>query len=117
MPDPVIGVRADRDQISAGDLVRFTIEVTNRGNLAATQAVIEDQLPRYLNVVTVETTLGIPSVWDNLVSVRVGRIAPGQTVTVTIDCIAGAETEAGKVIENCAELSYAEGEARTRCLK
>jgi len=113
--DPVITKRINPKRASPGDVVRFTIEVTNRGALPATHVVVRDDVPDYLRVISVTATQGIPSVSGNVVTVKVGTVAPGQEVRITIDAVVGSEAQPGREIENCADLAFVEGEPRNSC--
>lgn len=69
---------------AVGATVTYTIIVTNIGSGVATGVVVEDVMPGFLALVSATSDRGETSVNGNTVRVRIGEMAPGETVTVTI---------------------------------
>ncbi|MFC6632839.1 isopeptide-forming domain-containing fimbrial protein [Microbulbifer taiwanensis] len=114
------------DNISAGivdpgDVLRYTIAVTNMGGVDATQVALTDQLPANTTYVAGSTTLNGIAVADNgggtsrldaglpissddltppLPGADEGVITSAQTATVTFDVTVNAGTPTGTVISN-----------------
>ncbi|QTD48525.1 isopeptide-forming domain-containing fimbrial protein [Sulfidibacter corallicola] len=75
--------------VSAGDLLRYTLEIANVGNATATDVVLNDDLEPNLELVvgTVTTSVGSVTIGngpgDTAIQVDLGDLAQGATVTVT----------------------------------
>ena len=83
--DPVITKRVNVNQAQVGDEAIFTLTVTNRGNVDATNVVVTDPMPAFLQVLSVSSSpRGTVSVSGNTVTVDLGSVAPGEVITITI---------------------------------
>jgi uncharacterized repeat protein (TIGR01451 family) len=82
--DPQISKSVNRSVVQVGDVVEFSISVTNVGNAPASDVVAEDSLPSFLAFDGVAVTRGEVSVSGATVRVLIGTLAPGETVTITI---------------------------------
>ncbi|NNJ12283.1 DUF11 domain-containing protein [Chloroflexales bacterium ZM16-3] len=82
--DPAITKSANISNAQVGDTVEFTLTATNRGNIPASNVVIEDTLPSFLALEGVSATRGDVSVNGATIRVTIGDLAPGEVVTVTI---------------------------------
>jgi uncharacterized repeat protein (TIGR01451 family) len=88
-------------EVMVGDEAKFTIEVTNDCACDVDDVVVTDELGDGLTVVDVETTQGTYDVAGQVVTVDVGTVAAGESVTITITVIVGGSGS----IENSALLS------------
>lgn len=91
------------DPVTEGQIINYSIEVTNTGEEPATDVVLTDNLPAGTAFVSVSTTAGTcPTTPDEgdfgTVTCNLGDIAPGELATVAIEVRA---TQAGTV-ENTA---------------
>jgi uncharacterized repeat protein (TIGR01451 family) len=57
-PDLVITKRGEPTEALPGEEVTFTLEVTNRGQAAAVDVVVTDDISPYLEILEVTTTQG-----------------------------------------------------------
>jgi uncharacterized repeat protein (TIGR01451 family) len=80
---------ATPSEVEPGDEVTFTIEVTNDCACDVDDVVVTDELDKGLTVVDVETTQGTYDVAGQVVTVDVGTVAEGESVTITITVIVG----------------------------
>jgi uncharacterized repeat protein (TIGR01451 family) len=83
-PDPAIVKSVDRPVAEIGELVQFTLIVSNLGGSTAEGVVVDDNVPSFLDIVDVTTTKGELSVSGNAVRVTIGSLAPGEVVTIII---------------------------------
>jgi uncharacterized repeat protein (TIGR01451 family) len=67
-----------------GDTVTYTIKVTNNGPSGATGVVLTDTLPSLLNYKSATTGQGNISASGGVVTISMGTIASGATVTATV---------------------------------
>lgn len=67
-----------------GDTVTWNIVITNVGTGDVTGVLITDTLPAQLQLVQVTTTKGQVTVNGNYFEVRIGRISPGEIVTIVV---------------------------------
>jgi uncharacterized repeat protein (TIGR01451 family) len=75
--------------VMPGQILTYTIWLTNTLNETTTGQTLEDVLVTDLfteSLIPVEatTTQGIVELWDNLISVELGQLLPGQTAVITI---------------------------------
>jgi len=115
--------------VDPGDVLRYTIAVTNRGGVDATQVALTDQMPANTTYVAGSTTLngmavadngggtsrldaGLPIASDDLTpplpGAGEGVITSAQTATVTFDVMVNAGTPTGTVISNQGSVYSAE---------
>lgn len=98
-----------------GDAARITIAATNAGTANADNVVITDPLPDNIALAGVATTQGSVNVDHSVVTVYVGTLVPGQTVTVTNDVVVVREFASNTPYTNCTGLTYHDGTARLAC--
>ncbi|PQJ22776.1 hypothetical protein BSU00_00165 [Tenacibaculum sp. SG-28] len=87
--DIVVNKVADNPTPNVGDIVNYTISVTNAGNIAVTNLVLTDLLPNGLTHVSGNTSVGVwsPPNWS------VAVIQPGVTEVLTLEVLVGPGTE------------------------
>jgi uncharacterized repeat protein (TIGR01451 family) len=103
--DPVILKSADPVEARPGEEVTFTLHVTNRGNIAAVDIVVTDDIPAYLEILEVTTTQGEATIDAQRVTVQVGTVGPGFEVQIVIRTRVRSETPAPLTLENVAILA------------
>jgi uncharacterized repeat protein (TIGR01451 family) len=101
-----------------GDTLTYTLYLTNTlvspstGPLTMTNVLLTDLLPTGLAPVTVTTSLGETEIWDNLVTISLDELSPGQTAVISLTTliqqptITKAQTITDSVIINQASLIY-----------
>jgi uncharacterized repeat protein (TIGR01451 family) len=67
-----------------GDVVDFTITVTNHGGETADDVIVTDELPDFLDVVETGTSKGTITTNGRTVVTTIGSVAPGEIVIVHI---------------------------------
>ena len=82
--DPAITKSASPSEVRIGDEVTFTISVKNLGNETAKDVVVSDSLADYLDLGNVSASRGDVSINGKTVTVTIGDLAPGETVTIRI---------------------------------
>lgn len=110
--DPAITKSGDPTVASPGEIVTFTLQVTNRGTADAHDVVMTDVIPEYLIIRSVTTTKGtVQSIVNNTVVVDIGTIAGSnsEVVVITIVTEVKAGTPPRTVVENQASLTFKEG--------
>ena len=111
--DPVITKRGEPREALPGEEVVFTIEVTNRGDNAAVDVVVTDEVAEYLEIVEVTTTQGTVLVEGQLVTVQVGVVGPGFVVEIVIRTRVRPDAPAPLDMVNIAQLTSPNGGNRT----
>ncbi|NWJ98555.1 MAG: carboxypeptidase regulatory-like domain-containing protein, partial [Chloroflexi bacterium] len=81
---PYILKVADRETVYSGQVVKFTITVVNPSNTEATNVVVTDNVPDKLVVKGATTSQGNVTVKGQNVTVDIGTLAPGATVTIVV---------------------------------
>ena len=94
------------DPVRVGESLVYTIIVTNNGPDPATRTVVEDILPRALDLVSFQSSRGSCARQTGGVACLLGHLLPGDSATVEIVATA---TEVGDV-ENTADVSAAEAD-------
>lgn len=82
--DPAVTKRSSVSEARVGDLVTFTITVTNRGNADAHDVVVEDDLPAFLELVSASATRGGLSTTPRGARLFLGRVSPGDEVVMEV---------------------------------
>ncbi len=82
--DPALAKSVNPKEVEIGEMVVFTIWVTNYGNIDADNVVVTDPLPNYLDVLDVTTTKGTITILGRTVIVDIGTVAPGELITIKI---------------------------------
>lgn len=103
--DPVIVKSSDPAEAKPGEEVTFTLYVTNRGNIAAVDVVVTDDIPAYLEVLEVTTTQGEILIEGQRVTVQVGTVGPDFEVQIVIRTRVRPDTPAPLTLENVAILA------------
>ena len=111
--DPVIVKYGDPEEALRGEEVTFTIEVTNRGSLAAVDVVVTDEVSPYLEILEVTTTQGTVTVDGQTVTVEVGTVGAGFVVQIVIHTRVREDAPAPMDLENLAVLDSPNGGNRT----
>jgi uncharacterized repeat protein (TIGR01451 family) len=111
--DPVITKRGEPREALPAEEVVFTIGVTNRGQRAAVDVVVTDEVVEYLEIVEVTTTQGTVLVEGQLVTVEVGVVGPGFVVEIVIRTRVRPDAPAPLDLENIALLRSPNGGDRT----
>lgn len=111
--DPVITKRGEPREAFPGEEVVFTIEVTNRGDHAAVDVVVTDEVPQYLEIVEVTATQGTVLVEGQVITVQIGVVGPGFVVEIVIRTRVQPDAPVPLDLENIAELRSPNGGERT----
>lgn len=92
--DPAISKSVSPGTARVGDSVTYTINVTNLGGSVATDVTVEDSLPAILRPTGVTSSKGEASLSGQTVRVTIGDLAPGETVTITVQATVVAQPAA-----------------------
>lgn len=90
---------ADANQVAEGQVLTYTIEVSNVGDKNATGVVLKDTLPPNTTLVSTDSSVGTPCTGTSPVSCSLGTLEPGDSATVTIQ-VQPTSAAVGKVIQN-----------------
>lgn len=82
--DPALTKAVAPSEARIGDIVLFTITVTNRGGGPANEVVVVDPVPDYLDVIEGTSTSGAVTNEGRTVIVTIGRLGPGEEVIIRI---------------------------------
>jgi uncharacterized repeat protein (TIGR01451 family) len=82
--DPAVTKAANPSEARIGDIVDFTITVTNHGGETADDVVVTDVLPDFLDVVDSNTSKGTIATSGRTVVITIGEVAPNEVVTIHI---------------------------------
>ena len=88
--DPAVTKTGNPPTAVVGDIVTFTIVVTNNGTANADSVTLTDPIPAFLdivNVTAVPAAGATVSIVGNTVTVSFGTLTPGETYTVTITTV------------------------------
>jgi uncharacterized repeat protein (TIGR01451 family) len=87
--DPAVTKLGDPSQAEIGDTVTYTIEVFNNGTQNATNVVVVDTKPDFLNIVSVVVVPAGPTVTisGNTLTVNIGTVAPSDRFTITVETV------------------------------
>lgn len=114
-PNPVLSKTMTPQRPRVGEPARITITATNLGNANADNVVITDPLPDNMALAGVAASQGRVDVTNRIITIYVGTLAPGQTVTVTNDVVVTREFANDTPFTNCTGLTYRDGSARLAC--
>lgn len=114
-PDPVLTKSMSPQRPAVGQAARITIVATNAGSVNAENVVITDPLPDNIALAAVYTTQGTIQLNHHIVTVYVGTLAPGQTVTINHDVVIIRQFANDTPYTNCTGLTYRDGTARLAC--
>ncbi len=82
--DPAVAKTSDLTQARVGDVITYTITVTNHGNQNATNVRIVDALPAILDVVSASASRGTVTITGRVVEVNLGNVSPNEVIKITI---------------------------------
>ncbi|MCB0043624.1 MAG: DUF11 domain-containing protein, partial [Caldilinea sp.] len=97
LADMTIGKSDGPDPVTAGELLTYTLVVTNNGPAVATDVSVVDLLPAGTSFVSVTSTQGL---CNGGVSCQLGDVAVGATATITVVVRVDSDTPAGDVTNN-----------------
>ena len=105
--DPFIRMTSDHQITAEGQIVKFTVTITNPGDAAATNIVAVDNLPEVFKALGATTRDGHVYVRGQRVNFTVSRLDPGATVTFVITVL--VQKSAGGTVTNVARLTGEDG--------
>jgi len=111
--DPVITKWGEPENALPGERVTFTLEVTNRGQHAAVDVVVTDQVSSYLEILDVTTTQGTVTVEGQNVIVQIGTVGPDFVVEIVIQTVVRLDTPVPLDVANVAQLRSPNSTDRT----
>ncbi len=114
-PNPVLSKTMSPSRPNVGQAARITITATNAGTANADNVVITDATPDNMALAGVNASQGSVVVSRGIVTVYVGTLAPGQTVTVVSDVVITRAFANDTPYTNCAGLTFRDGTARLAC--
>ncbi len=82
--EPVLNKTVDQPFAQIGDTVTWTVTLTNPCNIALNGVQVIDTVPPGMTIISVTTSVGTASFSGSTITVNIGTLAPGQTVTITI---------------------------------
>ena len=82
--DPSLAKTADVRHAKRGDLVTFTITVSNRGNEPAKNVHVIDPLPNILDILSAQSSRGTVTTTGRTVEVNIGDVSPNELIIITI---------------------------------
>lgn len=87
--DPAVTKSGDPKQAGIGDTVVFTIHVFNNGSQNATNVVVVDTKPEFLDIVSVNVVPAGPTVTinGNTLTVDIGTVTPSDLYTITVETV------------------------------
>jgi uncharacterized repeat protein (TIGR01451 family) len=100
--DPAISKLGAPDNAAIGETVVWTIIVSNPGAVPTGAVFVSDPIPDTLDIVNVTTTRGTTSTAGQVVTVDVGILAPGESVTITIETVGNLLAQPGEVCNTAA---------------
>ncbi len=107
--DPVVTKSGDPHEAQIGDIVTFTLEVTNQGVANATGVQVIDSIFPFLDILSVETTKGTVTILESTVFVNIGTLAPGEVVIITILTRVNDQATPPTEVVNQTQIVYNEG--------
>ena len=106
----LIGVKAidgkeSGDKVKAGEELTYTITLTNKGEISATNIVLKDPIPGHSTFVSASDE-GEFDFDSDMVTWNLGTLAVGESKTVTLVVKVGSTTTVDKLIINAADFTY-----------
>ena len=106
----LIGIKAidgkeSGDKVKAGEELTYTITLTNKGEISATNIVLKDPIPGHSTFVSASDEGKFDSDSD-MVTWNLGTLAVGESKTVTLVVKVGSTTTVDKLIINAADFTY-----------
>jgi uncharacterized repeat protein (TIGR01451 family) len=89
--DPAVTKSVSPSEARIGDIVDFTITVTNHGGETADDVVVTDELPNFLDVTGSSTSKGTIATNGRTVITTIGTVAPGEIVIIHIQAQVNAQ--------------------------
>ena len=89
--DAAVTKSVSPSEAQIGDIIDFTITVTNHGGETADDVVVTDQLPDFLDVVDSETSKGTIATSGRTVVTTIGSVAPDEVVIIHIHAQVNAQ--------------------------
>ena len=104
-PSTLIVKSANRSGAVVGDIIRYTISVTNNGQIPLTNVIVKDPLTPELSYKGNLTINGVPAVGNIVAGINIGDLAIGETKTIAFDAEVISLPEDGE-IENTSTVDY-----------
>jgi LPXTG-site transpeptidase (sortase) family protein len=82
--DPAVSKAADVKHAKVGDIITFTITVTNYGNLPAKDVVVTDTLPTVLDLISATASRGTVTITGRTVEVNLGDVLPAEVIKIIV---------------------------------
>ena len=111
--DPVIVKLVNPALALPGELVTYTLTVTNPSSAPATAVVVSDTVPAVLQIISATATQGTFTISGQVVIFNVGTVNPGQVVTLTVTARLRDDAPAPSDVTNTGELRHQTGNPRT----
>lgn len=111
-PDVMPVLAVNPTQAQPGEIITYTIRVTNTLGLAAGsppamgEVMITDLLPETLTPVSATSTVGQVELWGNLLTVDIGTLFPGQPVAIIVTAKVHDDAAPAGIISNRATLLH-----------
>ena len=113
--DPLITKRASVERAVVGDLVQYTLEVTNPNSVDISNVVITDQLPEVVDLISTNTPQGTYS-YDaatRTLTYNIGTLTAGQVLQIPILTRVNSKATAPDQFSNVAILTWDDGRTVT----
>ncbi|MFQ3535116.1 MAG: DUF11 domain-containing protein, partial [Aggregatilineales bacterium] len=107
--DPVIVKLVDPALALPGELVTYSLTVTNPSSAPATAVVVSDTVPSVLQIIGATTTQGTFTISGQVVIFNIGVVNPGQTVFLTVTARLRDDAPAPSDVTNIGELRHQTG--------
>jgi hypothetical protein len=95
---------------------RITLVAANPSSAAVENVTLTMGMPNNLSIEGVSASQGSVTVYNSAITVRAGRVEPGQSVTAYIDVVVVTAYPTDAPFNVCAGLTYTNGVARLSCL-
>ncbi len=107
--DPFITKSVNPPFAVPGEIVTWTIVVTNPGSIAAPNVSVTDTMPAVIQIQSVAATAGTINYVGQVVTWNIASLAPGQVVTITIVGQVRLDAQLPFVVNNTASLTTSSG--------
>jgi hypothetical protein len=115
-PNLQLTITANPFPLVVNQLARIIIVGTNAGPTGFDNITITSGLPNNMAIEAVNTSQGDVSVYNSALTVHVGHLDVGQSVTVYVDVTVVAAYPSDAPFNVCAGLTFTNGVARLSCL-
>ena len=115
-PNLQLTITAAPFPLVVNQLARITIVGLNAGPTAFDNVTITSGMPNNIAIEAVATSQGDVSVYNSALTVHVGHLEVGQSVTVYVDVTVVAAYPSDAPFNVCAGLTFTNGVARLSCL-